>query len=384
MTYVFAAAFAGSAIFVLYILIGYPLLLSALARRKPQTIEKRFEPKTVTVLMAVRNGQDWIEAKLRSILALNYPRELMQILVLSDGSNDRTEELAAGFAADRVEVVRLPRSGKAAALNAGMQRARGEILFFTDVRQPLDPNCLRSLVSSLGDPSVGSACGHVLFLGEGEEGVHTGMYWRYEKWIRRNLTRAGSLLAGTGCIYALRRDLAVSVPANTLLDDSYLPLGAFFRGYRFVLDDDAIAYEYPNSLDSEFRRKVRTLAGIYQLVGFYPALLNPFRWMGFHFISYKLGRLLLPHALLIAAASSFGLPGILAPIALGAQGLFYGLAALDLTLPQGSRAKRLTSPARTFVVLMAASFCAMSIFFVPPSRLWKETTVAAASGSQQG
>ena len=368
-----AVIFLASLSFILYILFGYPLLLAALARRESK-IQKHFEPAEVSILLTVYNGERWIRDRLLSILALDYPPDLKRVTVISDGSTDRTDEIVREFATQGVELLRVPRGGKAAALNAGLSAARGDILFFTDVRQPLDPGCLKSLVACLGDPSVGAVCGHVYFLGNSEEQqAHMGLYWRYEKWIRLSQTRVHSIQAGTGCIYAMRRELARPIPPDTLLDDSYLPLCAFFRGYRFVFDTGAIAYEYPTTLDAEFHRKVRTLAGIYQLIGIFPALIGPGNRMWVHFVSHKLGRLLLPFALILTALSSFGLPGMWRAFALIAQGIFYLLAGLDSWIPSGWSLKRISSLARTFVVLMAASLCAVSIFFIPARRLWKET-----------
>ena len=368
--------FLGSAAFILYVLFGYPLLLALFAGFRTRPVARGTELKTVTVLLCVYNGERWIRDKLRSILDLDYPRDRMQILVISDGSTDGTCGIVREFAAEGVELLILPRAGKAAALNAGIRKASGEVLFFTDVRQPLDPGCLKSLVACLGDPQVGAACGHVLFIGDAT-GAHMGLYWRYEKWIRNNQTRLGSIQAGTGCIYVIRRDLAVPLPAGTLLDDTYLPLSACLRGYRFILDPGALAYEYPNSLESEFRRKVRTLAGIYQLIGYFPALLGPSNPMWIHFVSYKLGRLLLPFALILLAVSSFGLPPAWAKLAVPGQALFYGLALIDPWVPSKIPIKRISSVIHTFVVLMAASLCAVSIFFVPPRSLWKETRTGA-------
>ncbi len=365
--------------FVVYILAGYPLLLAWLARRGPNPVRRQFEEKTVTVLLTVYNGEKWVRAKLESILRLDYPRERMQILVVSDGSTDGTERIAAEFAAEGVQLLRIPHGGKAAALNAGMERATGEVLFFTDVRQPLERGALRELVACLGDPAVGGASGQAIFLeGEGGREAHVGLYWSYEKWLRDKLTEVDSLLVASGCIYALRRSLARPLPADALSDDVYLPMAAIFQGYRFVFERRAIAYDYPTRLDMEFQRKVRTLAGLLQVVKAYPRLLNPLTGVGFHFFCYKLGRLLLPYALLLAAVSSFWLPGAWAPLAVGGQAVFYGLAAVDRWIPAGLAVKRLSSLCRTFVVLMAAAFCAGSILFVPAGALWKETRVEAA------
>src|SRR5260370_25070746 len=152
----------------------------------------------------------------------------------------------------------------------------------------------------------------------------------------------------------MRRQLAVSMPATSISDDLYGPLAAYFRGYRVVLEESAKAYDDPTSLNAEFRRKVRTLAGVYQIIGQYPALLSPQHGIWIHFVSHKLGRLLLPFALIGVAIGSFWLPRPWNVLALAAQGVFYGLAAADLILPETSFLKMVTSPVRAFVVLMAA------------------------------
>jgi cellulose synthase/poly-beta-1,6-N-acetylglucosamine synthase-like glycosyltransferase len=372
-----------SAAFCIYTLAGYPLLVALLARWRPRPVLKAPGRARVSVILPVYNGERWIRAKLESILALDYPPELMETLVVSDGSTDATESIVREFAGrGGVRLLSIPRQGKAAALNAALDQARGEILFFTDVRQELHSGSLASLVACFADPSVGVASGELVIReGGGLEEASVGLYWKYEKWIRKQLSRLDSVLGATGCIYAMRRNLAAPLPAGTLADDMHLPLGAFFRGYRVILDDSALAYDYPTQLSSEFRRKVRTLAGVYQIMGQYPALLGPSNRMWIHFFSHKFARLLMPYALIAAAAASFGLPVPWNRCALAAQALFYGMAALDYWLPGGWVLKRLTSPARTFTVLMAASLCAVAILFVPSRILWKETRVGAASDS---
>jgi hypothetical protein len=178
----------------------------------------------------------------------------------------------------------------------------------------------------------------------------------------------------------MRRELATVMPADTILDDMYLPLAAWFQGYRVIVDETARAIEYPFSVRSEFRRKVRTLAGNYQIMRTYPALLSPRNPMLFHFVSCKIGRLLLPWLFLGLLVASFGLPRPWAEIFIGSQLAFYGLAALDLVIPAGWRVKRLSTPARTVVVLLAAAALAVSVFFVPPHRLWKVTQARRRDG----
>lgn len=262
-------------------------------------------------------------------------------------------------------------------MNAGIERATGEILLFTDVRQRLDPACLRRLVECFADPTVGVASGELAILrGEKREEEDIGLYRRYENWIRQRLSRIDSIFGATGCLYAMRRALAKPMPPETLLDDVFLPMAAFFRGYRLIFEDTARATDYPTTLDTEFPRKVRTLAGNYQIIREYPGLLGPSNRMWLHFVSYKLGRLLLPYMLVVLLISSFWLPGASAWLALSAQGLLYALAALDRFIPQGLVLKKLSSPARTFVVLMLAAACAGAILFIPARTLWKENKIA--------
>ena len=372
------AVFILSVAFSLYTLAGYPLLLALVARFRSRPVRKSYEPKSVTVLLPVRNGEQWLREKLESLLALRYPPELQQILVISDGSSDGTEAIAEEFAGTgRIELLRTPGGGKAEALNAGMERARGEILFFTDVRQPLEPDSLRNLVACFADSSVGAASGE-LVIREGEtlEELSLGLYWKYETWLRKRESRIDSVMGATGCIYALRRSLATPLPAGTLVDDMFLPLAAFFAGYRVILEESAKAFDYPTALESEFRRKVRTQAGVYQIIRLYPRLLTFRNRMWFAFVSHKLARLLLPFAVLLAAATTFALDGPWRTPVLLAQALFYGAALFDLWIPNDFPAKRLSAPLRSFVVLLAAAFCAA--FVRSSETVWAETRVRPA------
>jgi cellulose synthase/poly-beta-1,6-N-acetylglucosamine synthase-like glycosyltransferase len=361
-------------VWVVWVLFGYGILLGILANRKHVEPVEGFEPRSVTVLLAVHNGERWLRDKLNSLLALEYPAELLRVLVISDGSTDATVTIAQEFASRGVECLLVPKGGKALALSAGLERAKGEILFFTDVRQPLDPGSLRELVSYFADPTVGVVSGELIIReGDSLAEANVGRYWTYEKSIRIRLSKIDSVLGATGCIYAMRRSLAKPLPAGCLLDDMYLPLHAFFQGYRVLFDSKARAYDLPTSLDSEFRRKVRTLAGVYQIIGYYPALLGPKNRMWIHFVSHKFGRLLVPFALLIMIFTAPFLPWPLNVLMMSGQAFFYGLALVDVDLSEKNSLKKITSPIRTFVVLMAASLAATSILFRPGDSFWKPT-----------
>jgi hypothetical protein len=211
--------------------------------------------------------------------------------------------------------------------------------------------------------------------GQISEEADTGLYWKYEVFIRKQMSRIDSTFGTNGPFYALRRSLAVPIPEDTLLDDVYLPLSAFFRGYRLVLEESAVAYDYPTNLSAEYKRKVRTQAGLYQILRDYPQLLTSSNRMRIHFLSAKFARLLLPFLLILILASSFGLPEPFAQIAVVPQIVFYSVAFFDRWIAEDSVIKSVSSPIRTFVVLMAAALMACKIFFVPARDLWKETKV---------
>ncbi|MCC6340910.1 MAG: glycosyltransferase family 2 protein [Bryobacterales bacterium] len=363
--------FSAALCFLFYVLFGYPLLLGWMARRPRPVRRGPFEP-TVTLILAVHNGERFLEQKLRSILELDYPRDKVDIIVASDGSTDGTTAIASSFSRSGVHLLTLPRGGKPLALNAAIGEARGEILVFTDVRQLLAPNSLKLLLENFADPTVGGASGELVIRdGKTAEEADVGLYWRYEFWIRTRLSRIDSIFGATGAYYALRRRLAVPIPPRILLDDVYLPMAGFLQGYRLIVDRRARAFDSPASLRGEFRRKIRTLAGNYQILLSCPWILSRKNRMLFHYVSYKLARLLLPFALLGAAVSSVWLPAPWAAPALAAQVAFYAVAIADPLVPSGFPLKRVSSPIRTFVTLMIAALLALSVFFVPPEKLWR-------------
>jgi biofilm PGA synthesis N-glycosyltransferase PgaC len=366
--------------FILYVLIGYPLLLAVYAKLFPKPIRKQFEPVRISVLIPVKNGERWIDGKLRSLLASDYPGDRVDILVVSDGSTDRTEAIVNQFGDSRVRLLALPPGGKAIAVSQGLQLLTGEIIVLTDVRQTFARDAISKLVSCFADPSVGVVTGElVIRAGESPEEYNTGLYWKYEKWIRRNLNRVDAMLGATGAIYAIRASLKESIPSDILLDDVYLPLVAAFKGHRIFFEDAAKAYDFPTSLQSEFRRKVRTQAGIYQIIARFPQLLWPGKRRFIHFLSHKLGRLLLPFAMIAALVSTFFLPQPLMLVAAAGQACFYAAALVDPLVPERTALKRITGVIRAFLVLVAAAFCATAVFFLPAQQLWKETRVSTAT-----
>jgi poly-beta-1,6-N-acetyl-D-glucosamine synthase len=367
-----------SAGLVAYVLAGYPAALGLIARRRGRAVRRSDEFPGLTVVIPVHNGSRFLRRKLESVLNTDYPETKLQVLVVLDGCTDASEEIVREYFSRNVRLISLPRSGKPAALNAAALEASGEIMVLTDVRQDLQPDALRKLVRPFCEPAVGVVSGElVLRKGATQAEADIGLYWRYETWIRRQLSLIDSMFGATGPFYAIRRELFVPIPEDILLDDMYLPLSAFFKGYRLVVEQEALAFDYPMTRQREFGRKVRTLAGNYQLLRRMPQLLTPSNRLLWHFLSYKVGRLLLPWLLGVLFYSSFRLPRPLNGIAIGGQIFTYSLALLDPLVAQGSSLKRASSAVRTLVVLMAATIIGLKILFVPPQSLWKVTNIAS-------
>ena len=365
-----------------YIVLGYPLLLWGLKLRKAPAVAKNLAHRpSVSVVMAVFNGEKLIPAKLETLCDLEYPAELLEIIIVSDGSTDQTCQLVREFAGTRVAgtpkiiLIEAPKGGKAACLNLGFARAQNEILFLTDVRQPLEPSALRHLAANFADSTVGAVTGE-MHLRRGDRGEQADMdlYWRYEIWARSRQSEIDSLFNTTGCIYAMRRSLARPLPPDTLTDDAILPPGAFFAGFRVIFDPAAIAWDVPALPGTEFRRRFRTLAGLCQVHARTPALFTPRNRMRWHFLSHKFGRLALPWTLLLMYAATWATPpGAVRSAAIGLEFSPILLAAINAAVPTGWKLKRLSSPARTFLVMNAAALSAIAVFVLPSSVIWKPT-----------
>jgi cellulose synthase/poly-beta-1,6-N-acetylglucosamine synthase-like glycosyltransferase len=370
--------FGGCSFCLFWILAGYPIWLWWRARYWARVPNSAPVEPSITAIIPVHNGGQFLAAKLDSVLSSDYPPAKLEVLVLSDASIDDTDSIAEAYASTgRVRFMRLPRGGKAAALSTAFQHSAREIFLLTDVRQTLDRNCTRLLVSRFHDPTVGAVSGNLKIRGgETSAEASVGLYWHYESWIRHNLSLIDSLLGATGPIYAIRRSLARPLPKGCILDDMWLPLQVVLDGKRTPLAEDSIAWDYPTDLQSEFGRKVRTQAGLYQLLALEPRLLKPWSnrlWVSFMIL--KLGRLFLPHLLIILFVVSFWLPAPIKLMVLTPQIIFYALSFLDHFIPEGTKAKRITGPAATVATLIAAAFCAQAIFFTDPGKLWKTTRV---------
>ncbi|MFL6649414.1 MAG: glycosyltransferase family 2 protein [Sulfurifustaceae bacterium] len=282
-----------------YTYVGYPALLWLWATFRTRASRARpYEPE-VSVLVVAYNEAERIGARIENLLALDYPRARMEIVVASDGSTDATVERARRYRAAGVGMRAFSaRRGKSAVLNQLVPHARGEIVVLADARQRFEPQALRRLLAHFADPQVGVVSGELVL----ENGAHgpaagegIGFYWTYEKFIRRRESRIDSTIGATGAIYAIRRDLYEPIPEDTLVEDVLIPLRIARCGYRVLFEPGARAYDRAATAEREFARKVRTLAGNFQLFERERWLLNPFAnrlWL--QTISHKGARLLSP------------------------------------------------------------------------------------------
>ena len=285
----------------------YPALVGLAAavmrRGEPRDAGALAEPPRVTAIVATRADASAVRERVDDLLRSEYPASMLDVVVAYD---DRaTEPMAtwSGAEAARVRVVRGDQpGGKAAALNAGVRAARGEVLVFADSGQRFGPDAVALLVRSLLRPGVGAVCGR-LELAEGTKApaLPLRIYWALERWLRRREADVHSAVGVTGAIYALRRELWTPLPAGLILDDLYVPMRLVLRGHRIAFVDEARAYETRATTDgNEYRRKVRTLTGVLQLCAWLPQTLTPLRnpvW--FQFVTHKLLRLLTPYWLLV-------------------------------------------------------------------------------------
>ena len=366
---------------LVYVYILYPVAVwvaASLRRERPIAPAAPETTNAISVVVAVRNEAARIRYRLDELLELirttGCPAE---IIVVTDGCTDETADLARSCQSSLVRVIEQTEpEGKAQALTRGCQVARGRILVFADVRQRWGADSLQRLLGNFARPEVGAVGGELVVDAPGGVLSGVGLYWRYEKWLRRNEAVLHSTVGVSGSICAVRRELFQPIPPGVLLDDLYWPLRVVMGGHRVIYEERAVAYDrLPERAADEFRRKVRTLSGNFQLAAALPQALLPWRnpiWA--QFVSHKLLRLAVPWLLLAVFAASALLPGPLYRITLVVQLIFYGLALLALTDGPVSR-WGVTAATSSFVLLNAAAWVAFWVWICGGAeRAWTKVT----------
>jgi cellulose synthase/poly-beta-1,6-N-acetylglucosamine synthase-like glycosyltransferase len=320
-----------SLFFILYTYLGYPFILLLWSRISPKKVKKSYlsPDPSVSVIIAVRNEEKDITGRIENLMQQDFSAERMEIIIISDGSKDSTNDIIFGICKKDVPANHyLPKAiegpnikfisyekskGKPHAINLGVQQAKGDFLVFTDARQRFEPNAIKELVANFNDASVGCVSGELIFNEDTDTGVRAEMkfYWEFEKRIRKMESQINSVPGATGAIYAIRKSLFEPMPENTLLDDVFLPMHIVLKAYRAVFDPKAIAHDiFSKDFAQEKKRKIRTLVGNYQLFKIIPALLSPRQNpIFFAYISHKTFRLFVPLFFLIVLFSSLILNG---------------------------------------------------------------------------
>jgi cellulose synthase/poly-beta-1,6-N-acetylglucosamine synthase-like glycosyltransferase len=360
--------FFASVALVLYAYAGYPALLWLLAKVRPAQAPPPpgGDWPLVSFSLPAYNEEASIAATLERILAVDYPADRRQVLVVSDASTDRTDEIARGFASRGVELLRMPeRKGKTAAENAAGPHLRGEIVVNTDASVRIHPDGLKPLIRQFADPKVGLASGRDVSTARVERDVNVGEsgYVGYEMWVRDLETRVGSIVGASGCFYAIRRALHMTLVPEALSRDFAAALIAREHGLRAVSVSEAVCFvPRISSIRREYRRKVRTMTRGLETLWFKRHLLNPlsqgvFAWS---LLSHKLLRWLVPWAFAVAGLSLLALAPreVWAALALAAGLAVLALGAVGWSWPEDRPSPRLTSVCAYFVSGMVAAIMA--------------------------
>jgi len=365
-----------SLIGIVYTYAGYPAIMWMLARLRPRPWKVAPILPSVSIVLAVRNGAALLSGKIRHLLELDYPN-IKEIIIVSDGSTDGTVELLAGERDSRVHAIVLEEhGGKAVAVNAGVAVATSDVVLFVDIRPEITPGAIQELVGNFADAQVGCVSGNLKLRDEGHDATSAavgGFYWRYEQWIRMCESLVDSPVGVYGGFYAIRRELAVRQPAGTILDDMFQPLSIIRQGYRSVVDEDAFVYDtWPKQVEGEFHRKVRTLAGNFQLFQLAPWTLSPGNRVFLQLVSHKVLRLVVPYLLILMLVSAFALAAgsvfYAAFAALQVIGWTIAIAGLRYKVPILHRA---AAAAAALLVLNAAAVVGLYRFLFTRGPLWK-------------
>jgi cellulose synthase/poly-beta-1,6-N-acetylglucosamine synthase-like glycosyltransferase len=302
--------FVGVALLIAYTYIGYPLLVFVLSRLFSRPVRQDdFTPK-VSVIIAAHNEELNLGAKIENTLALDYPREKLEIVVASDCSTDRTDEIAQQYADRGVILHRQEeRHGKTMAQKAAVKASSGEILVFSDATTNYQPEALRKIVRSFADSQVGCVAGQLVYVDRAATAVGQGCrsYWGYEKFIKRSESRLGSLIGVSGCLYAVRRICQVRL-ANQMIDDFVIATEIHLQGLRTIYEPAAISTEDTNKRSrDEFQMRVRVIAQTMRALYRYRRILN-LRQHGmyaFQMLSHKVLRYAVPFFLLTVLISNW-------------------------------------------------------------------------------
>lgn len=355
-----------SAAVLFYTYVGYPVLVTLISIIRPRPSRRGAYEPSVSVIITAYNEERDLAAKLENTLALDYPKELLEIIVASDASTDRTDEIVKQFATRGVRLYRQPeRLGKTTAQNAAVERARGEVLLFSDATTMYQPNVLRAMMPNFADPSVGCVAGRLIYVDPTGSTVGRGAvsYWSYETFVKKHESRACSLIGASGCMYAVRR--AAYLPLYPEAHGDFLIATKMVQqGLRTVFEPEAVCTEETNRrVDNELRMRVRVITQTFNDLWQHRAMLNPFRsgFFAVQLFSHKVLRYLVPLFLILIFAGSAALAStvLFYRLAFVIQLVCYACAALAMLLERAGVHSRLLALPQYFVLANLASVLAL-------------------------
>ena len=365
-------------IIVIYTYLLYPVTIFLLGRLRQQPEHGgHFQPE-VSVVIATYNEGNYLERRIANIKEQNYPQDKLELIVVSDGSTDSTSKILKDYAGQQIKVIEFTENrGKADAVNEGVRAASGEVVVFADTRQLFNKDAISALAGHFENRDIGAVSGELVLTKneDSDQADSVGLYWKYEKMIRTSESRLDSVVGVTGSIYAIRKDLYSPLPPRALLDDVITPMRIIGKGYRVIMDKNAVAFEpVVSSIGGEFKRKVRTLAGNYEVLNIMPWIMNPWKNRLFlQWVSHKFLRLIVPYLLITILILSTVLPGAFYCVALVLQVVFYTGALGGWLLTRYGRSPGLLGILTTFVVLNIAAMAGM-IAYISGARqtVWKK------------
>lgn len=357
-----------SAAALFYTYAGYPLLLALVSAVRPRRVRRGDFESTVSVIITAYNEERDLAAKLENTLALDYPPELFEIIVASDCSSDRTDDIVNEFAPRGVRLHRQPqRLGKTAAQNAAVAQAHGDVILFSDATSLYQPDAVQALLPNFADPSVGCVAGRLIYVDPADSRIGRGArsYWSYETFLKKHESRACSLIGASGCLYAVRRTAYVPL-YHEACSDFIIATKMVEQGLRAIYEPNAVCTELTNRRsDNELKMRVRIIAQTFTDLWQHAAMLNPFR-SGFYAIqlfSHKVMRYLVPFFLIAIFVASLTLAGsVFFRILFAAQLAAYACAALAWVLDLVGIRSRLLAFPQYFVLANIAPLIALYKF----------------------
>jgi cellulose synthase/poly-beta-1,6-N-acetylglucosamine synthase-like glycosyltransferase len=361
--------FWASVLALVYTYLGYPALIALIGTLRPRRVARRNFTPSLTVIITAYNEERALPEKLANTLALDYPRDLIEIIVASDCSTDRTDEIVRSFHRQGVTLHRQPqRFGKTAAQNAAVEKARGEIIVFSDATSRYEPDALRKIVRNFADRTVGCVGGRLIYVDPGDTDIGRGAkgYWGYETFLKKHESAASSLIGVSGCLYAVRKSAYVPL-YNEACSDFIIATRMVEQGLRAIYEPEAICIEETNQRqDNELRMRVRVIAQTFTDLWRNRAMLNPFRsgLYGVQLWSHKLMRYFVPLFLMVlfAASAVLSANSLTYRIFFLAQSIGYLCGAMSWLLENLGVRNRLLALPHYFVLANVASVLAMFQF----------------------